>query len=595
MFRVAFPGFNASQFFTFPFAAQIICAAVWLMICCQSVLADERPNVILIVTDDQGYGDMSCHGNPWLKTPNLDRLHDESVRLNDYHVDPVCTPTRAALMTGRYSSRVGAWAVTQGRQLLRADEVTMGDVFSNSGYRTAMFGKWHLGDTWPYAPRFRGFQNVVRHLAGGIDEIGNPIGNDYFDDTYYRNGKREQIDGYCTDVFFAECQRFIQKESEKPFFIYLPLNAMHGPHTVAEKYSAPFKKDGHSDVRSKFFGQIINFDENLGELFNFLDSRELSRNTIVMFMGDNGTAAGASGRGDTNGFNAGMRGKKGSVFEGGHRVACFVRWPAQLKAGLVIEQMTCCRDWFPTLAEWCQLDVPSNVQFDGRSLASLLNDSSAALPDRVLFVDRQSDRPKLERKPQAGKRHPHYGVLTEKWRLVDGELFDMSTDPGQLTNVANEHSDIVQDLWKKYEQHFHDVFPSGGGYSRFQLGAPAENPTLLTVRDWHPTEGNVIWKQQHLGDDSLATNGFWAVNVVQAGRYAIRLTRFPDDAPAAMRATKATLTLGDWKYEQQLQGDEASVTFTLDLSKGPALLQTWLTGKNQVVRGAYFVNVERLE
>ena len=174
--------------------------------------AIKRPNVILIVTDDQGYGDMSCHGNPWLQTPNLDRLYAESVRLEDYHVEPVCTPTRASLMTGRYASRVGAWTVTQGRQLLRPDEVTMADVFSDSGYRTGMFGKWHLGDPWPYAPRFRGFQTVVRHLAGGIDEIGNPIGNDFFDDTYFRNGLPEKIDGYCTDVFFAECQRFITRE-----------------------------------------------------------------------------------------------------------------------------------------------------------------------------------------------------------------------------------------------------------------------------------------------------------------------------------------------------------------------------------------------
>lgn len=158
----------------------VISIVLWLA--GSSAFAETRPNVIVILTDDQGYGDMSCHGNPWLRTPNLDRLFAESVRLEDDHVDPVCTPTRAALMTGRYSSRVGAWTVTEGRQLLRADEVTMARLFSDSGYRTAMFGKWHLGDVWPYAPRYRGFQEVVRHFAGGIDEIGNPIGNDCFDD-----------------------------------------------------------------------------------------------------------------------------------------------------------------------------------------------------------------------------------------------------------------------------------------------------------------------------------------------------------------------------------------------------------------------------
>jgi arylsulfatase A-like enzyme len=361
------------------------------------VEAAERPNVILIVTDDQGYGDMSCHGNPWLQTPNLDRLYAESVRLEDYHVEPVCTPTRASLMTGRYASRVGAWTVTQGRQLLGPGEVTMADVFSDSGYRTGMFGKWHLGDPWPYAPRFRGFQTVVRHLAGGIDEIGNPIGNDFFDDTYYRNGLPEKIDGYCTDVFFSECQRFITQTSDEPFFVYLPLNAMHSPHTVAEKYSAPFRADGHGEQRSKFFGQIINFDENLGRLLDCLETHQLAENTIVIFMGDNGTAAGA-GNGPNDGFNAGMRGKKGSVFEGGHRVACFVRWPRGLEAGREIRQLTSCRDWLPTLIELCNLHAPKDIRFDGKSLVPLLTQKAEFWPDRTLFVERQGNQPTLTEK-----------------------------------------------------------------------------------------------------------------------------------------------------------------------------------------------------
>ncbi len=558
----------------------------------KSAHALDRPNVILIVTDDQGYGDMSCHGNPWLQTPNLDRLYAESVRLEDYHVDPVCTPTRASLMTGRYSSRVGAWTVTQGRQLLESGEVTMADVFSDSGYRTGMFGKWHLGDSWPYAPRFRAFQDVVRHLAGGIDEIGNPIGNDYFDDTYYRNGLPVKIDGYCTDVFFAECQRFITRSSDKPFFVYLPLNAMHSPHTVAEKYSAPFRADGHGEKRSKFFGQIINFDENLGRLLDCLEAQEVAEDTIVIFMGDNGTAAGAGDSSD--GFNAGMRGKKGSVYEGGHRVACFVRWPGRLKAGHEIEQLTSCRDWLPTLIEWCDLDAPKGVRFDGQSLLPLMTGNARSWPDRTLFVERQGDQPTLDKPDGPRARYPHYAVLTERWRLVDGELFNIVDDPGQKWNVALEHEDIVRDLRSRYEQHFADVFSDNAAYTRFQLGACEENPTLLTVRDWHPTEGNVIWRQGQLSDDTLAINGFWAVNVVRGGRYSIRLSRFPDDAPQAMRATKATLQIGEQELKRKLDGNEPSVTFELDLPQGYGLLQSWLRDEDGSVRGAYFVQVTRL-
>ena len=433
-----------------------------------------RPNVILIVTDDQGYGDMSCHGNPWLQTPNLDRLYAESVRLEDYHVEPVCTPTRASLMTGQYASRVGAWTVTQGRQLLKPGEVTMADVFSDSGYRTGMFGKWHLGDPWPYAPRFRGFQTVVRHLAGGIDEIGNPIGNDFFDDTYFRNGLPEKIDGYCTDVFFAECQRFITQKSSKPFFAYLPLNAMHSPHTVAEKYSAPFRADGHGEQRSKFFGQIINFDENLGRLLDCLETHELAENTIVIFMGDNGTAAGA-GNGLKDGFNAGMRGKKGSVFEGGHRVACFARWPRGLEAGHEIKQLTSCRDWLPTLIELCNLHAPKDIRFDGKSLVPLLTQKAQSWPDRTLFVERQGDQPTLDEPDGPRARYPHYAVLTERWRLVNGALFNIVDDPGQKRNVASEHTDVARDLRARYERHFADVFSDNASYTRFQLGERRES------------------------------------------------------------------------------------------------------------------------
>lgn len=572
--------------------SKTLVVSVLLSLTSVSVFAVTRPNVILIVTDDQGYGDMACHGNPWLRTPNLDRLYAESVRLEDYHVDPVCTPTRAALMTGRYSSRVGAWTVTEGRQLLRSDEVTMAQVFSDSGYRTAMFGKWHLGDAWPYAPRFRGFQEVVRHLAGGIDEIGNPIGNDYFDDTYYRNGIHERIEGYCTNVFFAECQRFISQTADKPFFVYLPLNAMHSPHTVADEYSARFRADGHDEARAKFFGQIINFDQNLGRLLGCLEEKSLAENTIVIFMGDNGTAVGASGRDAEEGFNAGMRGKKGSVYEGGHRVACFVRWPARLNAGGKIEQLTSCRDWLPTLIDWCDLNHPRGVNFDGQSLQRLMDGGAEDWPDRTLFIDRQGDIPDLKPSPKSRGRYPHYAVLTEKWRLVDGELFDIERDPGQKHNVAAQHGDVVRDLWSRYEQHFDDVYSNATSYTRFQLGALEENPTRFTVRDWHPTEGNVIWKQKQLGDDSLAINGFWAVNVVRGGPYTIRLSRFPDDAPEPMRATKAVLKVGDQEHKKKLQGDETSVTFMLDLPRGPATLQSWLTDKAGVVRGAYFVHVE---
>ncbi|EMI54395.1 arylsulfatase [Rhodopirellula sallentina] len=554
---------------------------------------ESQPNVIVILTDDQGYGDMSCHGNPWLRTPNLDRMHAESVRLQNYHVDPVCTPTRAALMTGRYSSRVGAWAVTQGRQLLRGDEITMADVFAASGYKTAMFGKWHLGDTWPYAPRFRGFQEVLRHLAGGIDEIGNPIENDYFDDTYYHNGVQEQRSGYCTDVFFDACEQFITRHAEERFFVYLPLNAMHSPHTVADKYSAPFLDQGHPPVRAKFYGQIINFDENLGRLFQTLEDQGVAENTIVIFMGDNGTAQGFATVEPDDGFNADMRAKKGSVYDGGHRVACFVRWPENLDAGRDVNRLTCCRDWLPTLVEICDLTLPREVYFDGDNIAPLLRGNDDQWQDRTMFVERQADQPKMATRPVEKGHRPNYAVLTERWRLVNGELYDMTNDPGQNNNVASDHPERVEALKKQYEQYYNDVFANDGAYTRFPIGKPESNPIRLTVRDWHPTEGNVIWKQKQLADDALWINGFWAIDVARAGNYDIRVSRFPDDAKAPMKAKQVRLRVGENEQTQNVQPTDVSAKFSTHLETGHHIVQAWLTDETTgKQRGAYFVELE---
>ena len=563
--------------------------------------ASKRPNVILIVTDDQGYGDMSCHGNPWLKTPNLDRMHRESVRLEDYHVDPVCTPTRAALMTGRHSLRVGAWAVTEGRQLLNPDETTMAQVFAASGYRTGMFGKWHLGDTHPYAPRFRGFQDVVKHMAGGIDEIGNPKGNNYFDDTLYRNGKPEEFQGYCTDIFFRETISFISGVQTKnkelgtkaPFFIYLPLNAMHGPFTVAENYWKRFAKE-HPENRAKFYGMIENFDENLGRLFAALEQTKLEDDTIVIFMGDNGTAGGISRSEKTGGFNAGMRGKKASVYEGGHRVACFVRWPGGLKAGVEVEQLTSNHDWLPTLIDLCSLKKPQGIRFDGRSIASLLHNEAVDWPERKVFIERQGDQPVMGQTmaPEGGKRYPQYAVLTERWRMVNGELYDILVDPGQQQNVAGRHPRVVADLYRAYREHFVDVTSHGAKNTPFHIGSSEEQETTITVRDWHPTVGNVIWQKEDLSDDTRDINGFWSVEVRTPGRYRFVLTRHPHDDLKPIGANKARIRFGDLEKELVLQPTDKQAVFEIDLTPRQAVLQTWLTdattGKE---RGAYYVTV----
>lgn len=559
-----------------------------------------QPNVVLIVTDDHGYGDVSCHGNPYLDTPNLDRLHDEGISLDDYHVDPYCTPTRAALMTGRYSVRVGAWAVTEGRQLLNADEVTMADVFAASGYRTGMFGKWHLGDPYPYAPRYRGFQDTVHHLAGGVGEIGNPVGNDYFDDTYYRNGTPEKFEGYCTDVFFDETLRFIEEgksnDFEQPFFIYLPLNAMHGPLTVAPSYSDPFLRKGLPESRSKFYGMVQNFDENLGRLLDSLEAWGIDDETLLIFMGDNGTGGGFDPKTGA-GYNAGMRDKKGSTYEGGHRVACFVRWPGSLSEGKSIDALTAHIDWLPTLIDLCELKAPKSVSFDGRNIRPLLEGGSSAWKERTLFVDRQADQLEMWNPTvPANAKYPSRAVLTERWRLVNAELYDIIADPGQKKDVAKQHPEVVATLSAEYEKHYRDVTGHQGKFTPFIVGAPEENPTRFTTRDWHNTDGGVIWKVELVEDDSLFVNGFWALDAQREGLYEFRISRYPRDLEKPIGAVEARIKVGDTTLSTSLDPNDTHATFKVNLAKGPAILQTWLTDektKNQ--RGAYYIEAKRLD
>ena len=564
-----------------------------------SALLNARPNVILIVTDDQGYGDMSCHGNPWLKTPHLDRLKAEGVSLEDYHVDPYCTPTRAALLTGRYSTRVGTWSVTEGRQLLRKDETTLANAFKANGYRTGMFGKWHLGDAYPYAPPHRGFDDVVCHKAGGVDEIGNPVGNDYYDDIYYRNGKPEKFEGYCTDVFFRETMRFVKEgvdsRNAKPFFVYLPLNAMHGPFTVADKYADPFRKQGVPEQRSLFYGMVQNFDENLGKLMGSLTQWGIDDDTLVIFMGDNGTAGGSTGALDSDGFNAGMRGKKGTVYEGGHRVACFARWPEGLPAGVRVEPLTTHMDWFPTLAELCDLKVAKDLAWDGRNIAPLLKAKTKDAPDRTIFISRQADDFQIWKPGLPAGRYPQFAVLTDRWRYANGELYDIHADPSQRKDIAQSHPEVVERLYGEYEDWFADVTEEGRPYTRFLLGHRAENPTRFTVRDWHPTEGGVIWKMSLVRDDSLFVNGFWTVDVQQSGKYRIRLSRYPEDEPSPAKANRARIQIGDIEQSLTLDPSDFSASFDLDLKKGPAILKTWIRdAETNKERGAYYIEVKRL-
>ena len=589
---------------------KFLSSIVVVLIFAVSAQAAKRPNVVLVITDDQGYGDLSCHGNPVLKTPHLDKLHSEGVRLTDYHVAPTCSPTRAALITVHWTNRTGVWHTIMGRSMLRHNEVTIGRILADGGYHTAMFGKWHLGDNYPYRPEDRGFQEVLRHGGGGVGQTPDYWDNAYFDGSYFLNGKPMPVKGFCTDVFFDYAKRFIRKvkDDDKPFFVYLCTNAPHGPMHSPVKSSAPYKKQG-VDV-SNFFGMISNIDDNVGALRAFLKKEGLAENTIFIFTTDNGTASGAGV------FNAGMRGRKGSEYDGGHRVPFFIHWPkGGLTGGRDVDMITSYVDIVPTLIDYCDVPAPKGVKFDGVNIRPLIEGYAKTWPDRILVTDSQRVRDPIKWRKSA--------VMTDQWRFINGkELYDIKTDAAQKNNVASANPGVVKRLTKFYGDWWAEIAPTFGQPTAIYLGAkaPLANPVTLTCHDWI-ANSLTPWNQRHIrnAEKKPSYTGFWAVDVKTAGEYTVELRRWPKEAnhpitaglPAGadvpgvkpMRATpgktfaavKAHLKLGDQKLTLPIKPNAKSITFRLKLKPGRDELWAKFTDAKGTPMGAFYAYVMKLK
>ncbi len=558
---------------------------------------DGPPNVLLIMTDDQGYGDIGAHGHPHLMTPVMDGLREESVRLEQFHaIDPTCSPTRAGLMTGRYSSRVGVWHTVMGRYMLREDEVTIADVFHDAGYRTAIFGKWHLGDTYPYAPRFRGFEHSVVHWGGGVGQAPDYWGNNYFEDHYHKNGEWKPFQGYCTDVFFNEALRFIEQHRDEPFFVYLPTNAAHQTHSnVPQRYADRYGDVDAPDRLKRFWGMISNLDDNLGVLLDRLDRWGLADNTIVVFMTDDGTTMPAGAWGDdppedwAEQYNAGLRGTKGSHYDGGHRVPCFIRYPnGGIEGGRDITRLAANIDLMPTLLELCGLSAPEDVAFDGDSLVPLLKGEGEDWPDRTLCLHNQRV---LD--PIKGR---NWTVMTDRWRLVDGdELYDIQADRGQQDNIIDEHPEVAERLREAYEQWWEDISERFDESTRLYVGSEHENPVALSSHDWL-LEGtqNIPWHQNSVRN-RMESSGPWALRAVREGRYAFVLRERPAVAEYPLEAEEARLKVGEHDITAEVEPGATEVRFEVELPEGDTTLQTWLIEDGEAVRGAYYVDVHYLD
>ncbi|MGI8978989.1 MAG: arylsulfatase [Pirellulaceae bacterium] len=601
------------------------CLTLILLLASSAIAAEpKRPNVLLIITDDQGYGDIGFHGNTMLKTPSLDALAKQSIRLTNFHVDPTCAETRAALMTGKYSCRVGVWHTIMGRSILRKDEKIMPQYFAEAGYATGCFGKWHLGDNWPYRPHDRGFQEALYCHGGGVGQSPDHWGNDYFDDTYMRNGKPEKQKGYCTDVWFREATKFIEKHKEKPFFCYVATNAPHSPYHVNAKYAQPYLDQEVPQPMANFYGMIANIDENIGKLLGKLDEWKLAENTIVIFMTDNGSAMGVIGPsagagkkkdGDKErpregekwaGFNAGMRAQKGSQYEGGHRVPCFIRYPWKLGRGTQEDFLASHIDLLPLLLGGCGIMYDVS-QFDGYNVVGSRyrepnSENQGARPpaNRTMFVHSQRVEHPQKWLKCAVMNYAHYPAGTRHgWRLIDGkELFDLRTDPGQKQDIAAKNPDVVKRLRDEYEKWWTHVSPRFNEYSDIPLGAEHAPVQELCCHDWHPVDDKTPpWNQS--GQEGVAkdplVNGRWAVDVARPGKYAFTLRIRPAGVPYKIPAGKARVKIGDVEAAVDITAAADSVTITLDLkATGHVMLQTWLSESDGKSRGAYYTTVKRI-
>lgn len=500
-----------------------------------------RPNVLLVVTDDQGYGDLSIHGNPHVRTPHIDRLGNSGVRFERFFVSTFCAPTRAALLTGRWPLRTGCHGVTHNREAMRPAEVTLAEALGGAGYRTACIGKWHNGEQFPCTAQGQGFDEFFGFNGGHI--------NGYFDAVLLRGAAPEPTSGYVTDVLTDEALRFISANREGPFFCYVAYNAPHSPFQVPDACFERFKARGLDDALAAFYGMCENLDANVGRLLAHLEKEGVAENTIVVFLTDNGGTAGVKT------FNAGMRGGKTSLHEGGSRVPLFVHWPAAHWPPHVVRPITAHVDLYPTLLDLCGVAAPAGPPRDGESLRPLLEDSAAAWPERTLFTHNPIDE--TNKYPGAVRTQRHRLVREikgpgggSKARANDGsagawQLYDMEADPGETTDLAAREPETVARLAALYDAWFADVSRERLERLPLPVGHAEHNPVELHAPQaffdapLHFASGPGFANDWLTGWKNPAAKVWFEIDTARAGDYAIEIAYAcpPADAGSRLRVS----------------------------------------------------------
>ncbi|MBL0745548.1 arylsulfatase [Chryseolinea lacunae] len=556
--------------------------------------ARNRPNIIFIMTDDQGYGDFGFTGNPYVKTPNIDKLAAKSTRLTNFHQSPVCAPTRASLLTGRYHQRTGVHDTYNNGAIMATDETTLAELLAAAGYKTAIAGKWHLGENYGHRPSEQGFLYSLIHHGGGIGQPGDPIENfvrtdsSYFDPVLYENNKPVKTKGYCTDIFTDAGIKFICENKSGPFFLYLSYNAPHTPLQVPQRYDDLYKditfqsaldtqadkpwskmtaKD-KADARHAY-ALITNIDDNVGRVLAAVKSQGLESNTIIIFTTDNGN--------QQLRFNTGFKGLKASVYEGGTRVVHLVSGKGIVPENKESNALLAHVDVLPTLLEATGTTLPAGLTLDGQS----------AWP--ILLGKKQTAGRAFYNAWNRGWPEPYQSAAFYRgdYKLVannaDGndlntfELYDLKTDPYEQNNLVTARKELATALKKSLDSVFADISPNPNlNPQRIQIGTIHENPVTLTRQDWAGL-GARNWNGE-------GGSGVWTVSVKEDGYYDFKLI----NTKSIQKGVRAVVRLGQIQRSTVVRQSEATVSLSgIYLKKGDYDIESWFEQDSKVTAPYY--------
>ncbi len=518
-----------------------------------------RPNVILIITDDQGYGDFGFTGNDQIKTPVLDALSKRSTRFNNFYVSPVCAPTRSSLMTGRYSLRTGVRDTYNGGAIMATSEVTIAEMLKQANYKTGMYGKWHLGDNYPSRPMDQGFEESLIHLSGGMGQVGDFTtyfqgDTSYFDPVLWYNGRQKKYDGYCSDIFTDNAIDFIEKNHDAPFFCYLSFNAPHTPLQVPDAYyqmyadidpSIAFEKNNSSKVKMseknkedarKVYAMVSNIDENIGKVISKVKRLGIEDNTIIIFMTDNGP--------QQLRYVGGMRGLKGSVYRGGVRVPFLFSYPEHFKGDKDVETTTAHIDVLPTIAKLCNVDLPKNKKIDGKNMLPLIKGSKVDWAERPLFFYWTRRYPELYNNIALQKGdYKLVGQTNYNAGIEDFQMFDIKKDPNEQNNIVLGNKALASNLKNELDNCYKELIVSKNlvNPSVISVGTDFENPIILNRNDAGGERG--IWNQEEI-------YGKWYVSIME-GHYNIKFKFIKPIEPGGRLFLETKAIVNQLKIEEK--------------------------------------------